>query len=119
MLKIRDIVSGRVQTAHVPRLRFYAHSQLNVTADVNQGRILACFQSRAISNYWYCSREQKDDRSLLVLVDWAGFEVEERTWKPFTDVVEAAPGFLTKKLHMLRVSRAVAARITREFGIQL
>ena len=41
---------------------------------------------------------EADDRSLIVLVDWVGFEVDERK---------------------LRVTRAIAARIKRDFGIQL
>ena len=34
LFEIQNIVSGRVHTAHVARLRFYPDSQLNVTADV-------------------------------------------------------------------------------------
>ena len=34
VFEIQKILSGRVQTAHVAPLRFYADSQLNVTADV-------------------------------------------------------------------------------------
>ena len=78
-LRSRDIVSGRVHTAHAARLRFYADSQLNVTADVknvfqhafNQGQ----FQMAGIVRV-----AEADDRSLIVLVDWVGFEVDERTW---------------------------------------
>ena len=62
---------------------------------------------------------EADDRSLIALVGWVGFEVEERTWEPFKDIFEAAPDFFTKDVRKLRVTRAVAARITREFGIQL
>ena len=62
---------------------------------------------------------EADDRSLIVLVDWVGFEVDERTWEPFKEIFEAAPEFLVKELRKLRVTRAIAARIKREFGIQL
>ena len=34
MIEIQNVVLGRFQTAHVARLRLYADSQLNVTADV-------------------------------------------------------------------------------------
>ena len=79
--EIQNIVSGRVHTAHVARLRFYADSQLNVTADVknvlqhafNQGQ----FQIAGVVRV-----AKADDRSLIVLVDWVGFEVDERTWEP-------------------------------------
>ena len=62
---------------------------------------------------------QADDRSLIVLVDWVGFEVDERTWEPFKEIFEAAPEFLAKELRNLRVTRAIAARIKSEFDIQL
>ena len=81
VFEIQNIVSGRVHTAHVARLRFYADSQLNVTADVknvfqhafNQGQ----FQIAGVVRV-----AKADDRSLIVLVDWVGFEVDERTWEP-------------------------------------
>ena len=82
LFEIQNIVSGRVHTAHVARLRFYADSQLNVTADVknvfqhafNQGQCQMAGIVRVA---------EADDRSLIVLVDWDGFEVDERTWGAF------------------------------------
>ena len=63
---------------------------------------------------------EADDRSLIVLVDWVGFEVDERTWEPFKEIFVAAPDFLAKELRKLRVTRdIIAARIKREFGIRL
>ena len=118
VFEIQNIVSGRVQTAHVARLRFYADSQLNITADIkdvfqhaiNQGQ----FRMAGIVRV-----AEAEDRSLIVLVDWVGFEVEERTWEPFKNIFEAAPEFLQKELRKMRVTRAIATRITREFGIQV
>ena len=114
---IQNIVSGRAHTAHVACLRFYADLQLNVTADVknvfqhafNQG----LFQMAGIFRV-----AEADDRSLIVLVDWVGFEVDERTWEPFK-IFDAAPEFVAKELRKLRVTRAIAARIKSEFGIRL
>ena len=62
---------------------------------------------------------EADDRSLIVLVDWVTFEVDERTCEPFKEICEAAPEFLAKELPKLRVTRAIAARIKSEFSIQL
>ena len=64
LFEIQNIVSGRVDTAHVARLRFYADSQLNVTADVknvfqhafNQGQ----FQMAGVVRV-----AEADDRSLI------------------------------------------------------
>ena len=57
---------------------------------------------------------EADDRSLIVLVDWVGFEVDERTWEPFKEIFEAAPEFFAKELRKLRVTRAIAARVKSE-----
>ena len=54
-----------------------------------------------------------------MLVDWVGFEVNERTWEPFEEIFEATPEFLAKELRKLRVTRAIAARIKSEFDIRL
>ena len=50
------------------------------------------------------SAAEADDRSLIVLVDWVGFEVDERTWENFKEIFEAAPEFLAKELRKLRVT---------------
>ena len=100
------------------RSRFYADSQLNVTADekdvfqhtFNQG------QSQIAG---IVSVAEAEDRSLVVLVDWFGFEVEGRTWEPFKSIFEAAPEFLEKDVRKVRVICAMKARIAREFGIRL
>ena len=62
---------------------------------------------------------EADDRSLTVLIDWVGFEVDEWTCEPFKEIFEAAPEFLAKELRKLRATRAIAARIKSEFGIHL
>ena len=62
---------------------------------------------------------EAEDCSLIVLVDWVSFEVEERTWEPFKITFEAAPEFLEKEVRKLRVIRAIKTRITSEFGIEL
>ena len=85
LFEIQNIVSGRVHTVHVARLRFYVDSQLNVTADVknvfqhafNQGQ----FQMAGVVRV-----AEADDRSLIVLVDWVDFEDDERTWEPFKQI---------------------------------
>ena len=59
------------------------------------------------------------NRQLIVLVDWVGFDVEERTWEALKDIFDAAPQFLKSELRKLRVTRAIAARVEREFGIKL
>ena len=90
MIEIQTVVLGRFHTAHVARLRFYADSQLNITADIkdvfqhafNQGQ----FEMAGIVRV-----AEAEDRSLIVLVDWVGFEIEERTWEPFKNIFEVAP----------------------------
>ena len=45
------------------------------------GAGIAEFRSRRL-----CLVFQADDRSLIVLVDWVGFEVDEWTWEPFKEI---------------------------------
>ena len=81
--------------------------------------VSARVQPGAISDGWCCPRGGSRRSFADRVVDWVGFEVDERTWEPFKEIFEAVPEFLAKELRKLRVTRAIAARITREFGIQL
>ena len=62
---------------------------------------------------------EADERSLIVLVDWVGFDVDERTCESFKEIFEAAPEVLAKELLLLRVTHNIAVRIKSEFGIRL
>ena len=105
--EIQNIVSGHVHTAHDARLRFYAYSQLDVSATVknvfqhtfNQGK----FQMAGVVHV-----AEADDSLLIVLVDRVGFDVDERTWEPLKEIFETAQEFLAKELRTLRVTRAIA-----------
>ena len=79
LFEIQKIVSDRVHTAHVARLRFYADSRLNVTADVNNV-FQHAFNQGQFQIAGVVGVAEADDRSMIVLVDWVGFEVDERTW---------------------------------------
>ena len=120
MIEIQTVVLGRFHTAHVARLHFYAGSQLNVTADVND-EFQHAFNQGQFQMAGIVHVAEAEDRLLIVLVDWVGFEVEERTWKPSTNIFEAAPEFLEKEVRKLRVTRDIEARIAiaSEFGIRL
>ena len=105
VFEIQNIVSGRVQTAHVARLRFFADSQLNVTADIKDV-LQHAFNQGQFEMVGFVRVAEAEDRSLIVLVDWVGLEIEERTWEPFKNIFEAAPEFLKKELR--KMTRAVA-----------
>ena len=93
-------------------------SQLNVTADVKNVFQHACNKGRfQMAGVVHVAKAE--DRSLIVLVDWVGFKVEEPTLELFRSIIEAAVEFLEKKVRKLRVTRAIKARITSEFGIRL
>ncbi|CAN0072685.1 unnamed protein product, partial [Sphacelaria rigidula] len=77
------------------RLRFYADSQPNVTADVKDV-FQHAFNQGQFQMAWIVRVAEAEDRSLIVLVDWVGFEVDERTWEPFENIFEASPEFLQK-----------------------
>ena len=81
VFEIQNIFSGRVHTANVARLRFYADSQLNVTADV-KNVLQHAFDKGQFQMVVVVRVAEADDRSVIVLVDGVGFEVDERTWEP-------------------------------------
>ncbi|CAN0020155.1 unnamed protein product, partial [Sphacelaria rigidula] len=83
--------------AHVARLRFCADSQLTVSADVKDV-FQHAFNQRKFQMAGIVRVAEAEDRSLIVLVDWVGFEVEGRTREPYKNIFEAAPEFLTKEL---------------------
>ena len=43
----------------------------------------------------------EDDRGdVIVLVDWEGFDAEERTWESLRNIHSSAPDFVLKELRM-------------------
>ncbi|CAN0015927.1 unnamed protein product [Scytosiphon promiscuus] len=82
VFEIQYVVSDRVHAAHVARLRFFADSQLTVTADV-KNVFQHAFYKGQFQMAGVVRVAEADDRSLIVLVDWVGFEVDERTWELF------------------------------------
>ena len=99
------------------RLRFYADRYLDVSAEVkdvfqhafNQGQ----FELSGIVHV-----AEAKDRSVMVLVDGVGFDVE-RTWEPLRKIRDAAPQFVESELKKLRLTRAVKERIQSEYGTSL
>ncbi|CAM9991698.1 unnamed protein product, partial [Sphacelaria rigidula] len=71
--------------------------QLNVTADV-KGVFWHAFNQGQFQMAGIVRVAEVEDRSLIVLVDWVGFEVEERTWEPLKNIFEASREFLKKEL---------------------
>ena len=75
---MQNNVSGKVHTAHVARLRFYADADLNITTEIKD-----VFQhSYARGECWmnalmHVAEDDQDD--VIVLVDYEGFHEEERT----------------------------------------
>ena len=93
-------------------------SQLNIMADV-KNVFQHAFNKGQFQMVGIVRVAEAEDRSLIMLVDWGGFEVEERTREPFESIFEAAPEFLEKEVRKLRVTRAIKARITSEFACDL
>ena len=77
---VQNIVSGKVHTAHVARLRFYADADLNITAEVKDFFQHSYAQGECRMNaLMHVAEDHQGD--VIVLVDWEGFDAEERTWE--------------------------------------
>ena len=87
---VQNIVSGKVHTAHVALLRFYADADLSITAEIKD-----------VVQHWYAQGECRmnalmhvaEDDQGDVLVDWEGFDAEERTWESLRKMHSSASDF--------------------------
>ena len=57
--------------------------------------------------------------SFIVLVDWRGFEEDERTWEPIENIWRDAPAFFKDKLRAMRPSVKLRGRLSRMYDIKL
>ena len=115
---VQNIVSGKVHTAHVARLRFYADADLNITAEVKDVFQHSYAQGECRMNALMHVAED-DQGDVIVLVDWEGFDAEERTWESLREIHSSAPDFVLKKLRKLRLTRALKGKLASEYGISL
>ena len=97
---VQNIVSGKVHTAHVARLRFYADADL-ITAEIKDVFQHSYAQGECRMNA-LMHVAQDDQGDVIVLVDWEGFDAEERTWEFLRKIHSSAPDFdfVSKGLRM-------------------
>ena len=48
---------------------------------------------------------------VIVLVDWEGFDAEERTWESLRKIHSSAPDLVLKELRKLRLTRALKGEL--------
>ena len=111
-------MSGDVRDVHVARMKFYADRDLHLTAELKD-----VFQQTFAQGYVEMSDilelAEADDGSFIALVDWVGFEEDERTWEPVENIWRDAPECLKRKLREMRPSAKVRRSLSRKYGIQL
>ena len=56
---------------------------------------------------------------IIVLVDWEGFDAEERTWESLRKILSSATDFVLKELRKLRLTRALKGKLASEYGISV
>ena len=62
---------------------------------------------------------EDDLGDVIVLVDWEGFDAEERTWESLRKIHSSAPDFVLKELRELLLTRALKGKLASEYGISL
>ena len=72
---VQNIVSGKVHTAYVARLRFYADADLNITAEIRDVFQHSYAQGECQMNaLMHVAEDYQGD--VIVFVDWEGFDAE-------------------------------------------
>ena len=94
---MQHIDSGKVHTAHVARLGFYADADLNITAEIKDVIHHSYAQGECRMNVLMHVAED-DQGDVIVWVDWEGFDREERTWEFLRRIHSSAPDFVLKEL---------------------
>ena len=56
---------------------------------------------------------EDDQGDVIVLVDWEGFDAEERTWGSLRKIHSSAPDFVLKELRKLRLTRPLKGKKRR------
>ncbi|CAB1109830.1 unnamed protein product [Ectocarpus sp. CCAP 1310/34] len=114
---VQNIVNGQVRDVHVARLRFYADSELNVTSDLKDVFQHSFGQGEHEMESILNIGPAHDGSGYLVRVRWAGFEEDEDTWQPLSDIYQDAPQFLKQELRKMKLSKEVKDNIKKEYGI--
>ena len=96
---VQNIVSGKVHTAHVARLRFYADADLNITAEIKHFFQHSYAQGeRRMNALMHVAEDDQDD--VIVLVDWESLR----------KIYSSAPDFVLKELRKLRLTWALKGK---------
>ncbi|CAM9392694.1 unnamed protein product, partial [Hapterophycus canaliculatus] len=95
--------------------RFYSDGRLNVTAELKDVFQHSSAQGECRMNALVLVAED-DNGEKIVLVDWDGFDDEERTWESLGKIYDSALAFVLKQLRQLRM-RALKSRLHAEYDI--
>ena len=85
---------------------FYADADLNITAEIKDVFQHSYAQGECrMSALMHVAEDNQGD--VIVVVDWEGFDAEERTWESRRKIRSSAPDFVLKELRKLRLTRAL------------
>ena len=93
--KVEHLVSGKLITPHVARLRYYADSQMNVTTDHLN---LIALEDQSNSRVEKFGELDYRNDAWHVDVRWLGFEPESNTRKPCSNMLADVPEMFEKYL---------------------
>ena len=118
LYSVQNIFSGKLHTAHIARLRFYADADLSITAEIKDVFQHSYTQGECRMNALMHVAED-DQGDVIVFVDWEDFDAEERTWESLRKIHSSAPDFALKEHRKLRLTRALKGKLASVYGISL
>ena len=103
VFEVEDISTGRTQTVHAQRLRFYADGLLEVTEELKNQ---AAYDDQFFVEKMIDWRES-DTGVLELKVRWLGFEAQSDTWETAEAMYADVPAITTAYLQRLRHNEVV------------
>ena len=92
---VEHIITGELQEAHTSRLKLYADSSLELTADLLQHAETTTYRFEVEQ----LKRLRQGENGQEILVSWRGFPESMDTWEPLDNIREDVPALVEQFMH--------------------
>uniref|UniRef100_H3GNY2 Chromo domain-containing protein n=1 Tax=Phytophthora ramorum TaxID=164328 RepID=H3GNY2_PHYRM len=106
--KIEHLVTGRVYEVHASRLKFYADSTLNTTAELLE---LASSQGMVVGVSGLLEHRFNEEFARWeLLVAWVGLQAIENSWEPLDTLLQDVPAKVPRRALPIAAKKTIDSR---------